>query len=769
MVINLWKLATGKTSYNPLPLGYVNSFNTSGMDYVLKFKARSNSSATLYIYTNSATITQNIVLTPDSKEYNYSFYGAHGTAFRFRDLNDKGDIIVEDIQLVQKPLPTLTINGISENVSDWVQGSVSGNGTDSAFTNQSIRSLYIPVNPNTAYTLNTLFECYVHQYDTSKVGISSILGWGGGARSFTTANNATFIRVLARRSASTVIEIADVVNHKLIFNLGITPAPYEKKRGERMVLPTVKKNLFSFSSSLKGVGANNGAWHNPVNGVNLLGNITLGYPVDLQKDKPYTISGKLVEGEDYQLLNATASIILSSTNKTIIPVKDETFYLRVKVGVGLAFQLENFQLEQGTTATPYEPYAVQVNKKPKRYVPKKNLFDGMLELGTILTSDGTNTAGGGNKVRTPNKLAFKPSTSYVISTTGGYKVGYVYYYGVSGNFISYDNTISTTKFTTPSNCYQVRFIIQNATDTIITVSEFANVQLQLEEGSTSTSYEPYQLVLPQAKSGLRFEDSYVQLPSMTMDSIEIDCLIDSNSQSGNILDARVGLANAWLTDLNQYGSGISSTSGAIKGVRTKIKVNFSTVFTDDIIIFSDYSGTIIKRIKATLYGITCYLNGNIVAQYDAQSIVGDKLLQGVKQNLIPSFEDSRWSLHANADVLGKDVLRLEASGSSQASSLVVDVKSNTNYYTFCDGLYIITDLLAANVFGSGWTYAKGAKTFNSGNNTQLKMWLSNSSTTSGTFEFIKPQLYQLDGKEGTLVGKPTPLRKQSKRTLYSKR
>jgi hypothetical protein len=148
--------------------------------------------------------------------------------------------------------------------------------------------------------------------------------------------------------------------------------------------------------------------------------------------------------------------------------------------------------------------------------------------------------------------------------------------------------------------------------------------------------------------------------------------------------------------------------------------------------------------------------------------VGDKVLHNAK-NLIPSFEDAKWSLHANAKVLGKDVLRFEPPSSFLFNVLPLDLKPNTQYLFVIDkGAYaIISDLnnVNSNIVTTGTQGTRIITTSSNINNLCVRL----TSGSAGTFDFIKPQLYQLDGKEGTLVGNPTKLRKASKRTLYSKR
>jgi hypothetical protein len=184
---------------------------------------------------------------------------------------------------------------------------------------------------------------------------------------------------------------------------------------------------------------------------------------------------------------------------------------------------------------------------------------------------------------------------------------------------------------------------------------------------------------------------------MTMDSVEIDCLIDVNQpfNGSNIFDARDGLLNGWVGIDTSSGGVFSSAFTFTKGVRQKVLVKTSNPFTDNVIIFSDRLGTPSKCTKGTLYKVTCYLGNQIVAQYDFENpsnIVGTSVLQnGI--NLIPNFEDARWSLHANTQVLGKHLLRLNATANTQWSSCSVSLRPNTKY-----ALYLLTNQSSAVCF-----------------------------------------------------------------------
>ena len=113
----------------------------------------------------------------------------------------------------------------------------------------------------------------------------------------------------------------------------------------------------------------------------------------------------------------------------------------------------------------------------------KNLFDGELELGAINEADGKISINE-NCVRSKNYQRVIPNTSYALSNDKGYQ-GNVYYYTKDKTYISPIGLVNY-KFTTPKNCYYVKFrssagLVQND----------LSVKFQLEQGTSATTYEPY--------------------------------------------------------------------------------------------------------------------------------------------------------------------------------------------------------------------------------------------------------------------------------------
>jgi WD40 repeat protein len=271
---------------------------------------------------------------------------------------------------------------------------------------------------------------------------------------------------------------------------------------------------------------------------------------------------------------------------------------------------------------------------------------------------------------------------------------------------------------------------------------------------------------------------YLQIPALTMDAIEIDCVIDSSqSASAMFLDARNGLSNGHITidgngggwtDLQVDGVPTSITSGiglVPKNKRVKIKLNAINSFTDDVTIFGKWDTTG-NKVKGTIYKINFYLNGKVIYSLDLEN----KFYPS--QNLIPDFEDSRWSIHPNAQVLGKDTLNFNPTGSFQRSTCDIALKPNTNYLLTCDHNGTIG---AYNYDNGEVQLTNGVLTtlksvvINSGSFTSCKIHLNSGSIGAKPMFFNRPQLYALDGKEGTINGSPVKQLDSAKRKLYAKR
>lgn len=109
----------------------------------------------------------------------------------------------------------------------------------------------------------------------------------------------------------------------------------------------------------------------------------------------------------------------------------------------------------------------------------KNLFDGQLESGTIDTS-GVNAVDA-TKIRSKNFTKVKPSVGYILSNGSSYTALTASFYDKNKVFIS-QSAVNYATFTTPALTQFIRF---QTTGTNI------NALIQLELGSTATTYEAY--------------------------------------------------------------------------------------------------------------------------------------------------------------------------------------------------------------------------------------------------------------------------------------
>ena len=128
-------------------------------------------------------------------------------------------------------------------------------------------------------------------------------------------------------------------------------------------------------------------------------------------------------------------------------------------------------------------------KKPVLTKTGKNLFDGEMVQGWISDSNGmlnnSYTAG----ISSANFTPVKPNTKYKLSFSDNPSDAVVtfYYYDHQKKYIG--NVSKYTSFTPPDNAKYVRFRLYNIDGVLL--SDYNNVQFQIEENSIATSYEPY--------------------------------------------------------------------------------------------------------------------------------------------------------------------------------------------------------------------------------------------------------------------------------------
>lgn len=157
-----------------------------------------------------------------------------------------------------------------------------------------------------------------------------------------------------------------------------------------------------------------------------------------------------------------------------------------------------FQVEAGTTATSYEPYYVYLNIagiKDKAITQAKLALSSVGQAQTSFLKTGKNifnknavTTGYslGNDGSPPSVsatydysdyIAVTPSTNYVCS----HSMRFTTFYDANYAFIAGGSGSNTTAIAVPSNVYFVR----------VTITHSALAGIQLEAGTTATTFEPY--------------------------------------------------------------------------------------------------------------------------------------------------------------------------------------------------------------------------------------------------------------------------------------
>ena len=163
------------------------------------------------------------------------------------------------------------------------------------------------------------------------------------------------------------------------------------------------------------------------------------------------------------------------------------------------------------TSPPIYFEGMQSVRMPVLTTIGKNLFDGEYELDKYLEKDGTPTASA-DWATTKNHIRVKPNTTYTQNIHMGSPIVYVVFYDKNKNIIGAEIGFDIKNFatyTTPNNCYYIK--------TCYKYSSVGNHLFQVEEGSISTTYEPY-------KSNILSTPSDLELRGIGDVQDTLDCL-----------------------------------------------------------------------------------------------------------------------------------------------------------------------------------------------------------------------------------------------------
>jgi hypothetical protein len=553
MAVNLWSEAGKPTSYNPLNTGMENILTGLQVNtyQVLTFKARSIGSKQLVI-NNIGTIN----LTPEFKEYKFEFFNDDDFV-RFYVNTPPTDIYVEDIYLSYKApevkrTKSITLNGIDgfksgkwnlhENTVVLDNNTLVLNST----ADYQVSKLKIPVSSGQTYTAQAITEGKLDGNNYPYVAFT----FQGSLIGSTLNNDRSFITFTVPPNAS---EIECWINNRgtgkftfksLMLTLGTQTVPHEEKRGDVMVIPTPSKNLVAEQDITKWFMS---APTNPALSIEDTGEYYMGakvYRVILSGTLPriYTPMkpvNKAGVGSIYikpinfttgdepvfyyrksdfttvygtNIMNTIPVGEWSRVSKSAPAIPDDWIFMiynSKNYQTYSEFLLAMPQYEEGTEPTAYEPYIPSLNPPAKRsrgasLIPKKNLFDYKTNSPVIIGSNSTLEVNNGSYLFTAETGAYafsfkaipvKKNTNYTYSVKQevfeGAPLGVRYHLPSDGTY----STITGTERT---------FNTGNADSVVLMY--YAGIPLnsgrvkvrvydiQLEEGTTKTPHEPYELV-----------------------------------------------------------------------------------------------------------------------------------------------------------------------------------------------------------------------------------------------------------------------------------
>lgn len=716
MALNLWRVGGQPTSFTPMsPSGI---FYTTNVDiaktYIISFKAKSNSGGRLRLTHQGGTpeFSYYINLTPDFQQFKYE-YSFNKSWVGLNNPDGASDIHIKDIELVEKPLGTATINGI--------EGFLSGKWSSpfpSSFSiiDDETAQLTEPVGENINFYINVTVEpntVYSVNCDTNgKIGIynedasSSIKSYAVPPFSFNTGDNSGIRVYFGNRD----LGAGTFIFKKPTFNKGATPAPYEKKIGERMVMP---------------------------------------------------------------VFNEDGSVQLNPKRKRSVPNKN---YIRgEKDGIKLLFN-------EGEGSYSYE-----------------NVWeDGKLKV----MNGSTDVHSRGQYVNVKPNVPYTLSMKALNASDGALARIIIGSSGTASEFTStyFPVTESPFIFTPTVDRICIRFI-RNGLSNQNAPAYFWDIQL--EEGSIQTEYEPYQEVAIPAKTGLKFNGSeHIAIDHGSYDTVDVEfdftvhnfngssyqMIWASQIQTANYFGIRLSDRALFTSVRTNVGQRTFDSDFVVEvGMRYKGRYTYDGEYHRMYVEGELVKEQLVNEPMDTTYSETGSLIGKYAGGYPFQGVihsikfndvfnydftnptqfVGDKFIPNAK-NLIPSFEDERWNIHANARVYGENVLRLDTTVKYSNSYIDLYLEPNVNYSSLVNEPSYLR-VYDGHIVDAGKSLLNGVTGVFTPTQSKVRFLLTNGNTSAGVFDFIKPQLYKLTGNEATITGAPASQLKSAKRVLYARR
>ena len=282
----------------------------------------------------------------------------------------------------------------------------------------------------------------------------------------------------------------------------------------------------------------------------------------LLKDKINNLGGSIDDNTTFRQYANQLQTIYDNLPKTSyqegtevnlgVTSKGKLDYENGVVGIG--------QSEQDGTPTPSTPITINsVTGNQDVVVSGKNIFNSEIELGAY-DNNGLNISAN-NRLRSKTYVSVEPNTQYTLSweTTKNAKVDIIEY--TKNDYstpqiqrVNNGYVVSPIVFTTTSTTKYIRLYIASTGDSTTSITDISNIQL--EQGSTATSYESY--ITPTSYQ-LSLGDIELNAIGNYKDELVYDVENDrvyKNEKIGKSIITSAyldGLANFMLQSINSYG------------------------------------------------------------------------------------------------------------------------------------------------------------------------------------------------------------------------
>lgn len=211
---------------------------------------------------------------------------------------------------------------------------------------------------------------------------------------------------------------------------------------------------------------------------------------------PSNIDISIVTADENNNVIKDYAWFITTTDETRFTVEDNCkfLYLNFRKKNLSAFTSESEVINSGLTVKEQNLVSV---KLPVLTTVGKNVFDGKLEVGNVQSNDGAINQYT-NHMRTTDFIKINANKTITISKMNNsdidFRVEKVAYYDTNKNFIGVNGELFTFPKTValPGKAVYIRVVFcKGAWDTTATEEEFKKLQVQIEEGSVATSYEPF--------------------------------------------------------------------------------------------------------------------------------------------------------------------------------------------------------------------------------------------------------------------------------------